>query len=144
MEQRISLITLGVRDVKKARAFYDALGWKAASEDFPDTLIPYNLSGFALGLYGWDALAEDAQVPAEGTGFRGVTLAYNVRTKEEVSTVLAEAAQAGGAIVKPAQDVFWGGHSGYFSDSDGHLWEVAYNPFSPLGTDGAFQWGGAE
>ena len=144
MEQRISMITLGVRDLQKARAFYDALGWQAASEEHADTVVPYNLNGLTIGLFGWDSLAEDAQVSAEGSGFRGVALAYNVRNKEDVAATLAEAEKAGGKIVKPAQDVFWGGHSGYFTDPDRHLWEVAYNPFSPLGADGTFQWGGKQ
>ncbi len=144
MEQRVSLITLGVKDLQKARAFYDALGWQAASEEHADSMVPYNLNvnGMVIGLFGWDALAEDAQVSAAGSGFRGVALAYNVRSKDEVAAVLEEAGRAGGTIVKPAQDVFWGGHCGYFSDPDGHLWEVAYNPFSPLGADGRFQWEG--
>lgn len=140
MEQRLSLITLAVRDLAKARAFYDALGWRAASEQHADTIVPYNLNGMTIALFGWDDLAGDAAVPAEGTGFRGVALAYNVREKGDVDTVLREAEQAGGKIVKPAHDVFWGGYSGYFSDPDGHLWEVAWNPLAPLADDGTFQW----
>ena len=140
MEQRISLITLGVRDIKRARAFYDALGWKAASEEHADSMVPYNLNGMAIGLFGWEDLAKDAQIPAEGHGFRGIALAYNVRAKDEVDNVLAAAERAGGTIVKSAQDVFWGGYSGYFSDPDKHLWEVAWNPFSPIDDDGCFQW----
>jgi uncharacterized glyoxalase superfamily protein PhnB len=91
----------------------------------------------ALSLYPRVALAEDAEIGAEGSGFRGLTLAHNVRLKEDVGVVLAEAEAAGGRIVKPARDVFWGGHSGYFADPDGHLWEVAWNPHLPLGDDGA-------
>ena len=106
MEQRVSLITLGVRDLKKARAFYDALGWKAASEEHADSMVPYNLNGMAIGLFGWDDLAADANIDAQGSGFRGIALAYNVRSKEEVEIVLQEAKRAGGKIVKPAQDVF--------------------------------------
>lgn len=144
MDQRISIITLGVRDLKKSRKFYDALGWKMSTNDEEaENIIAYNMSnGVALGLFGYDALAHDANVDADGSGFRGVTIAYNVDNKEDVATVLTEAEKAGGKIVKSAQDVFWGGHSGYFSDPDGHLWEVAYNPFSPLGPNGEFQWGG--
>ena len=142
MRQRLSVVTLGVDDLARSRAFYDALGWRAHSDD--QDMICYNLIGMAFALYPRDKLAEDAQVPAAGEGFRGVTLAYVVRTKEEVAAVLPEAERAGGRIVKPAQDAFWGGHSGYFADPDGNLWEVAYNPFSPLGADGRFQWGGAE
>ena len=89
-----------------------------------------------LALYPWDKLAEDAQVSNEGHGFRGVTLAHNVRERKEVHEVLTQAAAAGGKIIKPAQDVFWGGHSGYFADPDGHLWEVCWNPHFPLAEDG--------
>ncbi len=142
MEQRLSVITLGVDDLQKARAFYDALGWQAASDDTGDQgIVAYNLNGMALCLYPREKLADDAQVPQLASGFSSITLAYNVNAKEDVAAVLAEAAAAGGTIIKQAQDVFWGGHSGYFADPDGHLWEVAYNPFSPLGPDGAFQWG---
>jgi len=140
MEKRISIVTLGVRDLERSRAFYDALGWQAKSDD--GGIVAYNLLGFAFALYPWEEFAKDAEVPPEGTGFRGVSLAHNVRTKEEVAATLEAAGQAGGRIVKPAQDVFWGGHSGYFADPDGHLWEVAWNPHSPLGADGRFQWGG--
>jgi len=142
MEQRLSVITLGVADLAKARAFYDALGWTVASSD--GGIICYNLQGMAFALYPRDKLAKDAQVPPAGEGFRGVALAHNVRKKEDVAPALAAARAAGGRIVKPAQDVFWGGHSGYFADPDGHLWEVAWNPHSPLGAGGAFQWGGAD
>lgn len=141
MQQRVSVITLGVRDLPRAKAFYDALGWRDEGE--PESIVRYNLPGLAFALYPWDALAEDAQVPAPGEGFRGITLAYCVAARGDVAQVLAEAERAGGTIVKPAQDVFWGGHSGYFADVDGHLWEVAWNPHSPLADDGVFQWGGA-
>jgi uncharacterized protein len=141
MEQRLSIVTLGVRDLAKARAFYDSLGWKAGSDDAG--VVCYNLIGMALALFPWDELAADAQVPAAGEGFRGVTLAYNVRTKDEVARVLESAQRAGGKIVKAAQEAFWGGYTGYFADPDGHLWEVAWNPHSPLGPDGRFQWGGS-
>ena len=141
MEQRLSVVTLGVRDVGRARVFYEALGWRPHSTD--QNMPCYNLLGMAIALYPWDELAQDAQVPPQGEGFRGVTLAYCVRTKEEVAPVLDAAREAGGRIVKPAQDTSWGGYSGYFADRDGHLWEVAWNPHSPLGADGHFQWGGA-
>lgn len=145
MEQRISLISLGVSDLKKSRSFYDALGWKmAGSEEEAESIVAYNINGMVFGLYPRDKLAEDAKVSDEGSGFRGVALAYNVRTKEDVDSTLKEAESAGGKIMKLAEEVFWGGYSGYFSDPDGHLWEVAYNPFSPLGTNGEFQWGGAQ
>jgi uncharacterized glyoxalase superfamily protein PhnB len=88
----------------------------------------FELNGTWLSLYPWNALAEDATVSQEGDGFRGITLAHVVASKEEVDHVLSQAIEAGGNLVKPAQDVFWGGYSGYFSDPDGHLWEVAWNP----------------
>lgn len=142
MEQRISLITLGVRDMARAQAFYDALGWQAVPVDHPQAPLPYNLTGMTLALWLWDSLAADAGLPADGQGFRGVAIAHNVRKKEDVAAILANAQKAGGKIIKPAHDTFWGGHSGYFADPDGHLWEVAFNPFFPLNGRGDFQWGG--
>ena len=143
MEQRLSIVTLGVRDLARSRAFYGHLGWRVASEDGSGSIVCYDLNGIGLALSPWEALAEDAQVPAEGQGFRGIALAYNVRSKQEVAQVLDAAAAAGGTIKKAARDVSWGGHSGYFADPDGHLWEVAWNPHSELGENGEFQWGGA-
>ena len=137
MEQRISMITLGMRDLERARAFYEALGFQEAKAS-TDTVVFYDMGGFALGLYGWDALAEDAAVSAEGEGFRGVALAYNVRMRDDVAKVLKHAEAAGATIVKQAEDVFWGGHSGYFADPEGHLWEVAWNPHTQLDEDGGF------
>ena len=134
MEPRISAITLGVVDISRARKFYEQLGWQAhASSD--DNVAFFQANGRVFGLFGRQALADDAQVPL-GEGFGGITLAYNVRDKADVSRILAAAAAAGGRIVKPAQDVFWGGHSGYFADLDGHLWEVAWNPHWRLERDG--------
>lgn len=128
MEARLSLVTLGVADLARARAFYLALGLPLRPES-QDSVAFFQLHGLWLSLYAREALAEDVGCDAAGSGFRGITLAHNVRSKEEVARVLKEAEAAGGRIVKPAQDVFWGGHSGYFADPDGHLWEVAYNPF---------------
>lgn len=96
------------------------------------------MNGVVFGLYPREALAIDAGISGEGSGFRGVALAYNTRSKEDVDGVLAEAEIAGGAIVKPAEMVFWGGYSGYFADPDGHLWEVAWNPFASLDDAGNF------
>ncbi len=142
MEQRVSLITLGVADMERAAAFYEALGWTRV--DSPDGVIGFDLIGQTLGLYPRAALAEDIGVEDTGApGFAGTTLAHNVREKEEVAPLLSRVEAAGGRILKPAQDVFWGGYHGYFADPDGHVWEVAWNPFSPLGPDGAFQWNGA-
>lgn len=139
MEARITMITLGVRDLARAVHFYhDALDWPISSAS-NDHVAFLRTGGVILGLYPWDALAEDATVDSAGTGFRGVALAHNVAQRDEVATVLDQAQAAGGEIVKPAQDVFWGGHSGYFADPDGHLWEVAWNPHAPLDEDGAMQ-----
>jgi uncharacterized protein len=127
MEPRISLITLGTHNLPRARAFYEKLGFVASSASNEQVAF-FKSGGMVLALYGWQALAQDAQVQQQGTGFRGVALAHNVRSQAEVAAVLQEAQAAGGSIVKVAQDVFWGGHSGYFADPDGHLWEVAWNP----------------
>jgi hypothetical protein len=136
MDQRLSLVTLGVADVAASTAFYGRLGWKPSSAS-NDSVTFYQLGGIALGLYGREALAEDAHIDSAGTGFGGITLALNMRTREEVDAVLAEAEAAGAAILKPAQDVFWGGYSGYFADIDGHAWEVAWNPGFEITATGA-------
>jgi uncharacterized protein len=136
LESRISMIALGVRNLPLAVKFYrDGLGFSLSSAS-NENIAFFKMGGTVLALYPWDKLAEDAQVPPEGNGFRGVTLAHNVRERNEVSEVLALAAASGGKIIKQAQDVFWGGHSGYFADPDGHLWEVCWNPHFPLGDDG--------
>ncbi|MEJ0060541.1 MAG: VOC family protein [Terricaulis sp.] len=135
MERRINYITLGVADLARARAFYEALGFHASSASQGD-IVFFQLGAVALSIYPREELAKDVGISAEGGGFSGVTLAHNVASKEEVAVLLAEAEAAGGRIVKPAQDVFWGGHSGYFSDPDGHLWEVAHNPFVTFGPGG--------
>ena len=120
------MITLGVRDLARARTFYsEGLGWTIQQEDFNWVCFSLGDGSSALALYPWDALAEDARVPSEGTGFRGVTLAHNVRTAIRVDEVLAEAARAGGKVVKPAEPTAWGGYGGYFADTEGYLWEVA-------------------
>lgn len=129
MQQRLSLVTLGVQDLPRSLQFYrDGLGWKPSSNS-NDEVAFFQLGGMVLSLYSRLSLAEDATVAPEGTGFSGMTLAYNTRSKEEVDAVLQLVERLGERIVKPAQDVFWGGYSGYFADPDGHLWEVAWNPF---------------
>jgi uncharacterized protein len=120
------VITLGVSDLQRARAFYhEGLGWPIQQQDH--NWVCFLLAGgrSALALYPWDELADDARVPADGSGFRGVTLAHNVRSRERVEAVLAEAESAGGTIVKPAGETSWGGYGGYFADPDGYLWEIA-------------------
>jgi uncharacterized protein len=144
MEQRISIITLGVSDLKKARAFYDALGWKVASEDKAEEIVAYDLQNMTLALYPLSKLAEDAKIPVERSGHSTITIAYNVNSETEVNETLEEVQKAGGKLIKAAEKVFWGGYSGYFSDPDGNLWEVAYNPFAPLGPKGEFQWSGVK
>lgn len=136
MEQRISMVTLGVSDLERARRFYeDGLGWKRGNAH--EEVAFYQMGGMVLGLFGRDALARDANLPPEtGTGFGGVALAYNVRSRDDVDAAMAEAKAAGATILKPAEDAFWGGYSGYFADPDGHLWEVAWNPFWTIADDG--------
>ena len=128
MEQRMSVVTLGVTDLDRSQRFYEeGLGWTLSSAQ--EQIRFFQLNGLIFALYPLDALAEDAQVPNERAGFSGMTLAYCARSKEEVDAILEQAKGAGAHIAKPAQEVFWGGYSGYFADPDGHLWEVAYNPF---------------
>ncbi len=126
MKQHLSVVTLGVRDLARAKQFYsDGLGWTVSAEEGRWVLFKLGDGSAALALYPWDALADDAGVAAAGDGFRGVTLSYVVRSENRVDAVLAEAERAGGAIVKPAQPTDWGGYGGYFADPDGYLWEVA-------------------
>jgi predicted lactoylglutathione lyase len=137
MEPRISFITLGVRDFQRSVTFYrDGLGFPLSSASKNDIAF-FKMSGIVLALYPTDKLAEDAHVSSQGSGFQGMTLAHNVRRREEVNEILSLAAAVGGTITKPAQDVFWGGYSGYFADPDGHLWEVVWNPFFPSADDGS-------
>lgn len=131
MEPRLSLVTLGVADIARARAFYEALGFKASS-DSNENVTFFDAGGVVLALFGRKALADDAHVPDSKPGFSGVALAHNVQSEEAVEAVLLEAKAAGATIIKPAQRAFWGGYSGYFSDPEGHVWEVAYNPFFPF------------
>ncbi|MGO4707215.1 VOC family protein [Microvirga sp. 2MCAF38] len=135
MQPRLTLVTLGVVDVAKATAFYAAWGWKASSASQPGITF-FQANGLALALFGRADLAKDAHVEDRPTGFSAVSLAYNARSKEEADEVFASAIAAGAREIKPLQDVFWGGYSGYFADPDGHLWEVAWNPFFPLDEQG--------
>lgn len=141
MEQRISLITLAVDDIDIAAAFYEAMGWRRVES--PDGVVAFDLIGQTLGLYPRARLAEDMGLePSQIGGFSGITLAHNVRSRDAVAPILERAQAAGGRVIKPASDIFWGGHVGYFADPDGHVWEVAFNPFSPLSPEGAFRWQG--
>lgn len=136
MEQRISIITLGVADIARSREFYvDGLGWRESSAGNPHVAF-IDAGGVILALYGRAPLAEDMRVSADGRGFSGFSLAHNVRSRAEVDRVIAEAQAAGATVLKPAREAFWGGYSGYFADPDGHPWEVAHNPHFPLDDDG--------
>lgn len=129
MRPKLSIVTLGVTDLERSLRFYrDGLGWKLSSAS-QESIAFFPLGGIVLALYPREKLAEDATVDVAGHGFSGITLAHNTKSKDEVDEVLRTVAEVGGAIVKPAQEVFWGGYSGYFADPDGHLWEVAWNPF---------------
>jgi len=135
MEQRVSLVTLGVRDLERSRRFYEALGWRAASEPASDVVF-FQTGGSVLALWDRASLAKDSGV-SDGGGWGGVTLAHNVRSAAEVDEVMARAADAGAAVARPAAETFWGGYSGVFVDPDGHPWEVAHNPGWTLGEDGS-------
>jgi catechol 2,3-dioxygenase-like lactoylglutathione lyase family enzyme len=134
MKPKLSMITLGVRDYEKSIAFYrEGLGFPAPGYKESEGTIFFHLEGVVLALYPRDKLAEDATVPdTPSTGFNGITLAHNVKSKEEADRVWAHAVSIGAKPVKKPQDVFWGGYSGYFADPDGYLWEVAWNPFIDL------------
>lgn len=134
MENRLSLVTLGVADTGRARAFYEALGWSGMSPD--GDVVFFQAGGMILALWGRDKLAEDSRVEDPG-GWGGVTLAYNVGSPSEVDAVLADAAAAGAVIGRPGAATFWGGYSGVFIDLDGHPWEVAHNPGWVLAADGS-------
>ena len=135
---RVNMVTLGVANVASSRQFYERLGFVASGFDSKDVTF-FDMNGTVLGLYGRVSLAEDAGVSDKGDGFRGVSLAINLASKEAVDHALGFAESYGGQIMQPAREVFWGGYSGYFADPDGHLWEIAYNPFFELEEDGRMQ-----
>lgn len=128
MKPKISLVTLGVADLDRSRSFYSALGWRSVNTE--DSVAFFELDGVVLGLYGWDDLAADAGVPSVGSGFRGFSLAHNEPSTADVDRAFAEFVAAGATVVKQPESTEWGGYSGYVADPDGHLWEVAFNPFS--------------
>jgi uncharacterized protein len=134
VEQRLSLVTLGVSDLGRAKAFYEALGW--TGQQPAGDVVFFDAGGMVVALWGREQLAEDSTVADMG-GWGGVTLAHNVRSPEEVDAVLAEAERAGATIGRPGAPTFWGGYSGVFVDPDGHPWEVAHNPFWTLRDDGS-------
>jgi uncharacterized protein len=138
MEQRVSIVTLGVADLERSREFYERLGWRRGMAK-AEGIVFFQAGGMALALYPRDELAKDANIDGDGRGFSGVSLAYNTRSRGEVDLVLAEAAAAGGRVVKAAQEAFWGGYSGYFADPDAFLWEVAWNPSFAMAEDGSIR-----
>ncbi len=135
-EQRITLITLAVADMDRARAFYADLGWQPHPSS-QESVTFYQANGFVFGLFGHDALAEDMGRPGATLGTGATTLAVNFPSEAEVDQAYARALAAGAKALKPPEQVFWGGYSGYFADPDGHVWEVAMNPFWPLAPDGS-------
>jgi uncharacterized protein len=135
MEQRVSLITLGVRDLARARAFYEAIGWSSGAAP-EDDVVFFQTGCMIVALWDRERLAQDSGV-ADAGGWGGVTFAYNVRSPAEVDVVVEEARAAGATIARDGAETFWGGYSGVFIDPDGHPWEVAHNPRWQLGEDGS-------
>jgi predicted lactoylglutathione lyase len=143
MDQRISIITLGVADLGRSRSFYERLGWRQSSAS-NDAISFFQAGGMILALYprdalGKDALISDTNTATAGSAFAGFTLSFNAPSRADVDAVLAEAKAAGAKILKPAQQASWGGYSGYFADPDNFAWEVAFNPSFPIDEDGAIQ-----
>jgi uncharacterized protein len=139
MDQRVSLVTLGVTDLGRARAFYQAMGWQPTAE-VADDVVFFQAGGMVVALWGRDKLAEDSAVQDNG-GWGGVTLAYNVSSAEQVDAVIGEARAAGAVIGREPARTFWGGYSGVFVDPDGHPWEVAHNPGWTVNADGSISIG---
>jgi catechol 2,3-dioxygenase-like lactoylglutathione lyase family enzyme len=138
MKQTISFITLGVADLARSRAFYKALGWQESSAS-QEGIAFFQAGSLAFALFPRADLAEDANVPAAGSGFKAFSLAHNVASEAAVLALLDEAVAAGASLVRPADKVFWGGFRGYFADPDGFLWEVCHNPFVTLAADGSIR-----
>lgn len=142
MEQRVSLITLGVADLSRATAFYRRLGWTPSPRFEGADVAFFQAGGLIVALWGREALADDAGLPREPPGdgpSARVALAYNARACDDVDAVIEEARQAGGTVVKTGRETFWGGYAGYFADPDGHLWEIAWNPGFTLLEDGSIR-----
>jgi catechol 2,3-dioxygenase-like lactoylglutathione lyase family enzyme len=135
VEQRISLVTLGVADLERARGFYEALGWRSNAKP-EDGVVFFQTGGMIVALWGRSDLAEDCRIHDSG-GFGGIALAHNVRSPAEVDAVLAQAESAGAVVARAGAPTFWGGYSGVFLDPDGHPWEIAHNPFWTLRDDGS-------
>ena len=139
MEQRLSLVTLGVSDLARARAFYEALGWKTGAAP-EDDVVFFQAGGMIVALWDRAKLAEDSGVE-DGGGWGGVTLAHNVRSAAEVDSVVAQAERAGATVVRAPAKTFWGGYSGVFVDPEGHPWEVAHNPRWRIAENGSVSLG---
>ena len=137
MEQRISLVTLGVRDLARARQFYETLGWRTGAGP-DDDVVFFQAGDMVVSLWGREQLAEDSGVEDTG-GWGGITLAHNVRSPDAVGAVMREAEAAGAAITREPSPTFWGGYSGVFTDPDGHTWEIAHNPHWTLAEDGSIR-----
>ncbi len=135
MTPHLSVVTLGVEDIARSRAFYEALGFKASSDSNANVTF-FDAGGVVLALFGRCALAKDAAVEDSAPSFSGVSLAWNVADDAAADAAMAVAHAAGAKLLKPAQKAFWGGYHGYFADPDGHIWEVAHNPFWPLDANG--------
>lgn len=136
MEQRLSVITLGVSDLARSRRFYEeGLGWQRGGGE--DDVAFYQAGALVVSLYEWSKLAIDAHVPDEGSGFRGISLGYCTRSRDEVDTLVARAESAGAKVVVAPHETFWGGYGAYFADPDAHLWEIAWNPFWVVTPEGA-------
>ncbi|HTA35773.1 MAG TPA: VOC family protein [Solirubrobacteraceae bacterium] len=135
MEQRLSVVTLGISDLKRARSFYEAIGWESAAAPADDVVF-FQVGGSVLSLWDRERLAEDSGVEL-GSGYGGVTLAHNVGSPADVDEIIAQARAAGGTIAREPGETFWGGYSGVFVDPDGHPWEVAHNPHWTLKADGS-------
>ena len=138
MEPRLSIVTLGVDDLDRAARFYEAMGLTRHA-GITEGVAFFQMGGIVLSLFPRGELAKDAGVDSLASGFSGIALAYNTRSEAEVDAVLQQAVEAGGTIVRPAGRAFWGGRTGYFADTEGHLWEVAHNPTFPIAEDGTIR-----
>ncbi len=136
MEPRVSLITLGVGDLERARRFYEALGWVTAAAA-GDEVVFFQAGGMVVALWSREQLARDSVVGSDAGGWGGITLAHNLGSPAEVDALLADIEGAGGSVLRPGAETFWGGYSGLFADPDGHRWEVAHNPDWPIAADGS-------
>jgi catechol 2,3-dioxygenase-like lactoylglutathione lyase family enzyme len=135
MDQRISIVTLGTDDLPRAVAFWEAMGWPRKARAF-EAIAMFQCGGIAFAIYPFDKLAQDCGMQDRGPGFGGFTIAHNVGSEAEVDALIEIAVANGGTLQVKPHKAFWGGYTGYFLDPDGHPWEVAYNPFVPMGPDG--------